>query len=204
MSQQWSPLQAEQQSLEAEERAMKKGKGRMIAAMVAAVLAVVGVVVFLLLPNDGDAYEKLGRNINRLDAEHFDQFWACALQGADVAGFRNDGELRTQLNLRASRGGKRYGQHLRDSCLPKLADFGPNLQALIPPDDLQAPLRDLVASVDALRGATSDYAGYLDGLEGPYDEDDATPQVTAVARGWYEYRVKYGAVNDAIRAKLGR
>ena len=42
----------------------------------------------------------------------------------------------------------------------------------------------------------------LDDPELEYDEEAARPHVTAIARGWYDFKKAHGAINKSIKAKL--
>ena len=190
-------------SLEAEERAMRKGKGRMVAAMVVAGLgAVVGLILYMSSGGD-DAYAVFGRNVNGLDRQHFDRFWNCTLQGYDTALLKSDQDLREQLHKRAGIGRDRFAALVRDECMPHLADMEPALQSLIPPEDMQPAVRDLVDAVNDLRGGFSDYIAHLDQVES-YDREAAaaTGPVGRIAKGWYDYRKTLSELNKTLKEKL--
>jgi hypothetical protein len=187
-------------SLEAEEKAMRGGRGGLVAAGVVAVLIVVAAVVALVMGNDDSAYETLGRNVNGAKGELFDGFWHCTF-GRDID-VRSNEDLMRELELRASRGGKRFGENVRERCLPKLTELEPRLDVLIPPDDMRPALNDLLQATRDLRGAWSDYLAYLDGLEGPYDEEEAHDRVVRIARGWFDFKNAHKALNDALREHL--
>jgi hypothetical protein len=193
-------------SLDAEEKAMKSGKGRMLAAMIiAALAAVVLLVVFMMSGGEGEQYGTLGRNINGLRGQYFDAFWACALRPEDPREIRDNSQLAAKIHERAQQGRARYATHLREECMPKLADLGPALEVLYPPDDLAPKLVELKDSVQALRSATSAYVAYIQTLgDQGYDaeSEEAREHVTAMTRAWYDYRRIHGELNDAIAAKL--
>ena len=199
-----SPLGPVGPSLEDEEKAMRKGKGRMIAGMVIAVLAIVGLgAVFLLNSGEDQTYANLGRKVNGLDQQGFDQFWSCSLRGASLSQLRSDQDLRDQINRRALAGG-RYSQHVRDECMGKLDAMQPELDALLPPADMQTHVQAIKDAVAALRSAWTAFTADLATAEGPYDAAAAEPKVTAIARAWYDYRTALSAFNSAMREKLGR
>jgi len=187
-------------SLEAEEKAMRGGRGGLVAAGVVAVLIVVAAVVALVMGDDNSAYETLGRNVNGAKGELFDGFWHCTF-GRDIDISSNE-QLMRELEDRASRGGKQFGENVRERCLPKLADLEPRLDVLIPPDDMRPALNDLLQATRDLRGAWSDYLAHLDGLEGPYDEEEGHDRVVRIARGWFDFKHAHRALNDALRDHL--
>lgn len=187
-------------SLEAEEKAMRSGKGRMLVTMGAAVVAAVALLIWFMSPDATQQYREFGKKINGLDAAHFTPFMGCMLRGEDLRNIRGGAELRAELNLRAGRGGKAFGVYLRDQCSPKLADYEPKLEALIPPPDLSEALRALTVAIGALRGATSEYVAFLDEHE-TYDVDAAKPAVDKVIKAWFDYKVAHRAVNDGVRSR---
>ncbi|MBO6940537.1 MAG: hypothetical protein JJ863_36525 [Deltaproteobacteria bacterium] len=187
-------------SLEAEEKAMRGGRGGLVAAGVVAVLIIVAAVVALVMGDDNSAYETLGRNVNGAKGELFDGFWHCTFQNdLDV---RSNEDLMRELEQRANRGGKRFGEHVRDDCLPKLTELEPRLDVLIPPDDMRPALNDVITATRDLRGAWSDYLAYLDALEGPYDEEEGHDRVVRIARGWFDFKHAHKALNDGLREHL--
>ena len=194
------PLGPPGASLADEEKAIKGGKGGMIAGVAIGVLLVVGVAVFALSGDGTEAYRNFGRSVNGLDQEHFDGFWHCAFQGSEEVA--NNTELTSEIHQRAARGSKRYGQYVRSDCLPKLEALEPGIEGLVPPEDLQGDVRDLRAAVGELRGGWSDFIAHLDGLEGPYDESAAGSSVNRIAKGWFDYRTSHSKLNKALTEKL--
>jgi hypothetical protein len=195
---------ARQSTGDVDAAALHKGRGRMLAAMiVAGLVALVGLAVYMS-SGDEEKYSTFGKNINRIDDRYFDGFWGCALRGKKLADLKSDQDLRNELHRRAENGGQRYGAHLREECMGALGELESRLNALIPPDDLQPEVRDLVDAVERLRSAMSDYIGYLDRLEGAYDRDAATQLMTPIARAWYDYRKTHSAINTKLGEKLGR
>ena len=88
--------------------------------------------------------------------------------------------------------------------MPKLQDINPQLELLIAPDDLKTDFEALKKATSEMRGAWSDYIVYLDDPELEYDEEKARKYVTAIARGWYDFKKAHGAINKAIKAKLSQ
>ncbi len=195
-------------SLDAEEKAMKSGKGRMLAAMILAVVAAVaGVGLWVMSGGENEQYGTLGRNINGLRGQYFDAFWACAIRPDDPREIHDNAALSAKIHERATQAKARYARHLRDECMPMLTELHPALEILIPPDDLAPNVRELSDTVEQLQSATSAYAAYVDGLgDEPYDAEsqEARDHVTAMTRAWYDYRRIHGELNDAIAVKLDR
>jgi hypothetical protein len=185
------------------ESAMHKGRAGSLVAMIGLGLAVVvGLVLLVGGEDEARVYGELGKSVNGLERETFDQFWGCALQGENVADLKTSTDLRTKVDGRGMERGRNYGQHVRTKCLPMLEDIGPRLDTLIAPDDLVTTITAMKKANNDLRGAFSDYVAYLDDPDLKYDQVAAKPRVTAIARGWYEFRKAHAEFNKAIKAKL--
>ena len=188
-------------SLEQEEKALRSGRGRMLAGMVVAVLAAAAGLVWFVSSSGPSEYGQLGRQINGMRAEHFDAFWACALPREDLRDLRNDQQLRSEIAERAVQP-RPYAQHVRTQCMVHLDEHLPPLDALILPEDLQPHVRDLRAAVEAQRSAWSAFLARLDQTEGSFVAEDAEDELTAIARGWYEYKHAHSEINDVLRAHI--
>lgn len=188
-------------SLEEEEKALRSGRGKMIAGMVLALVLAVGGLVWFVGSQQPSEYGQLGRQINGLRADHFDAFWGCALPRADLRDIRNDQQLRDAIAERAVRPAA-YAQHVRSECLVRLEEHVTPLNALIVPEDLSPGVDQLRAAIDAERQAWARFLDYLDHVEGSFDAEAADEHLTAIARGWFEYKVAHGAINDIIRAHV--
>lgn len=187
-------------SLEDEEKAMRSGKGGLFAILGGIVLLIAGGLAFMMSGGDAEAYQTLGQNVNGAKRELFDGFWACVFQGNTDP--ENNTELVSEIHQRAARGTARFGEYVRRSCMPKLTELETRLRALIPPEDMVQHVNELVAATETLKGAWSDYVAYLEALEGSYDEDTASDKVSAIARGWFEFKSTAGAANRAIGEHL--
>ncbi|MDH5672973.1 MAG: hypothetical protein OEZ06_12535 [Myxococcales bacterium] len=185
-----------------EQAAMQKGKGGQLLMLTAFALALLGGLFFLMGGDDENrVYGELGKKINGLKMEHFDQFWGCALAGEDLRDVKSNADLSAQLDSRGRERGQAYGVHLRDTCLKKLEDFGPNLEALIAPEDLKEPIAAMVEANGKLRTAVSSLATYLDKDELEYDSDEASAPIKDATRAWYDFKKAHKGANDAIRTK---
>lgn len=190
-------------TLEQEERAMKSGRGGMIAAAIVVLLAVGGGVGWMLMHGGPSAEGQVGRQVNGLRSDHFDRFWACALPRANIREIGGNQQLEDAVHERAQFSPSRYAQLLRTECQHFLDEHGPLLDAIIVPDDLRTSIEELRAALRTLREATAAYATYLGGVEA-YDREDevARAHVSRIARGWFDYRVAIGHVNDGVRAHV--
>ncbi len=194
-------------SMEADSKAMKSGRGRMLAAMIGSVvLAVIALIAYMASGGETEMYSQFGRNINGLRTNNFDVFWGCALRGENLGDINDNTALMAAINRRAANGRGNYARHVRDECMETLAELEPALQALIPPPEMQEKVRELEGAVGQGRSAWSGYIAYLEGIpEGEgYDEEDASEHVTAVARSWYDYRRLHNELNGMIAEKLDR
>jgi hypothetical protein len=185
------------------ESAMHKGRaGSLVVMGGLGVALVVGLVVLVGGEDQQRVYGEIGRTINGLEREHVEQFWACALQGENIGELRTSTDLITKVDGRALERGRNYGLYVRGKCLPMLEAVGPKLDTLIAPDDLKAEIAAMGKANEQLRGAWGGFIGYLDDPELKYDQETARPHVTAVARGWYEFKKAYAEVNKKIKVKL--
>lgn len=190
-------------SLEAEEKAMRKGKGRMLAAMILAVVAALALaILFLASGGEAEAYRTFGRNINGLKQEHFDQFWGCALRGENVSDITDNAALMSQIDRRALQGGDRYVAQVRDECLGKLGDLRPKLVALIPPEGMAQDVDQLAEATSQLQSAWSNFISHVETAES-YSSEAAEAPITQIARGWYDFKRIHSGLNSKIREKIG-
>ncbi len=191
-------------SIADDEAALKSGKGGMLAVGVLVVLGLLGGGYALLSSGDQErVYGDLGRKINGLRQAHFDQFWGCALQGANLKDIKTNTELQSQLDGRAAERGAAYGVHLRDKCLPMLDDIEPQLDTLIVPAEMKNDVEGMKTATSKLRGAMSALISYLDNPEIKYDADSARVYYENIARGWFDFKQAHAAVNKTLKAKLG-
>ena len=188
-------------TLEEEERALKSGRGKMIAGMVFAVVVAIGGLVWFVGSQQPSEYGQIGRQINGMRADHFDAFWACALPRADLRDIRNDQQLRSEIAQRAA-SPRAYAQHVRNECIVRLDEHVTPLNALIVPADLSAGVEQLRAAINAQRTAWTAFLTYLEHAEGSFDAEAADAHLTAIARGWFEYKVAHGAINDVLRTHV--
>lgn len=180
------------------------GTGTMIAAIVVFGLLAVGGVVLFMRSGGESEYSQLGRQINGMRSEHFDSFWSCALPREDIRDLHTADDVISNVNDRARSSPHAYAQLVRSQCMTHLDEHAAPLTALIVPADLQPSVEQLRTALNAETAAWTAYLAYLDQLPGGYDGEDpeATRLVTAVARGWYDYKVAHGAVNEVIRGHV--
>jgi hypothetical protein len=191
-------------SLDEEERAMKSGRGRMIAFAVMVIGAIVVGGGYFLMSSGPSPYSTIGRAVNGMRSENFDSFWACALPRTDARDIRNDQQLRGEINERAQFNAGQYAQLVRSQCLAHLNDHVQPLDALLPPDDLRPPVDALRAALRALIDAWNAYLNYLQALPGAYDAEaeEAETMVGAIARAWFDYKMAHGQLNDIVRTHV--
>jgi hypothetical protein len=186
-----------------DEAALKRGKGGVFGVL--AVIFVLGAVgLWFLVGNDDNVrvYGELGRQLNGLKQAHFDQFWGCALSGANLASVKTNTDLESQLAGRARERGQNYAIYLRDKCAAKLTDIEPTLDTLIVPEDLKAPVNDMKASTSKLRAAIGGLISYLDNPELHYDDAAANIYLQKVTRGWFEFRKAHADLNKVLKSRL--
>jgi hypothetical protein len=185
------------------EAAMHKGRSGSLLVMGGLGIALVLGLVMLVGGEDQQrVYGEIGKTINGLERAHVEQFWACVLPGENIEELRTSTDVITKVDGRALERGRNYGQHVRNKCLPKLEDVGPQLDTLIAPEDLKPEIIAMRKANEQLRSAWSGFISYLDDPELQYDQEAAKPHVTAIARGWYEFKKAYAEVNKNIKTKL--
>jgi len=184
-------------------KAFNKGKGRLLAAMIAMVAAALGGFAFYLVQDQPNPYAELGKQVNGLRAGGFDQFWTCALPKANPAEIKNNEDLVEELHGRGA-AGARYATHLQTKCAPPLRDLSTRLRALLPPPDAQPGVKAMADAVTKIDVGVGVYAGHLQALDGPYNRDNAAPELESLVRGWYEFRKAHADLNKLVKSKLGR
>lgn len=185
------------------ETAMHRGRAGSLVALVLLGAAAVAGLVFLVSGDDqARVYGEIGKKVNGLERAHFTQFWGCALPGENLADVRSNVVLIAQVGGRAMERGRNYGVHVRDKCMPMLSEIGPQLDMLIMPDDLRADVSAMQKANGELRSAFSGFITYLDDPELEYDEEKAKPQLSQIARAFYEFKKAHGSFNAKIKAKL--
>ena len=185
------------------ESAMHKGRaGSLVVMGGLGVAVVVGLVMLVGGEDQKRVYGEIGKTINGLERAHVEQFWGCALQGENIEELRTSTDVITKVDGRGFERGRNYGLHVRSKCLPMLEDVGPQLDTLIAPEDLKPEILAMHKANEQLRSAWSGFITYLDDPELQYDQEAAKPHVTAIARGWYEFKKAYAEVNKNIKTKL--
>ncbi|MCS6797913.1 MAG: hypothetical protein NZ898_05205 [Myxococcota bacterium] len=195
-------------ALDADEKELRRGRGRMLAVMIGAGVLAVGGLLFLLVGSGGDAevYGTFGRHLQGIRRDHFDAFWSCVLQGGDPGEIRNNEQLRELIVRRAENGRARFGLYVRERCMPKLSEIEPKLAALIPPQDLEGQVRELSDASSRLRAGWTAFIAHLDGLaqDAPFDAEAARSPLGEIERAWFDYRRVHKSLNDTVRERLGR
>lgn len=198
------PPQSPGPSLEEEERAMRKGRGKMIAFAVVVLVAIIGGGALLLSSSGPSPYSAIGRQVNGMRAEYFDSFWACALPRANLRNIRNNSELADAIHERARFNASQYAQLIRTSCLANLNDHLPQLDTLLPTEDLVGSIEALRTALRSLTQSWTSYLDYLNSQSEGYDAEspEAIEHVQAIVRAWYDYRVALGQINEVVRAHV--
>ncbi len=205
----WAPLASAPAggpgpSLEEEERAMRSGRGRMIAFAALVLIAIAFGAGWFLMNSGPSPYSAIGRQVNGMRAQNFDSFWACALPRTDPSDIRNNEQLIGEIHERATFSASQYATLVRTTCMAQLNDHVQPLDSLLPTEDLVAPVEALRTSLRALIDGWNAYLAYLGTVSGAYDREseDATRLVSAVVRAWFDYKVAFGQINDVVRAHV--
>ena len=191
-------------SYEDDEKAMRSGKGRMLAAMIVAVLASgIGLTWYVMQGDASNSYREFGKTVNGLHNNQWLKFWECSLQsGAAYERVKTNTDLKLALDQRASRGGARFGGLIRDRCMPRLAEMHDHYAALLPPPDLAEKVRAVATAADALRAGFSEYIAFLDAAGASYDAETSGPPIMKIAKAWFDYKNAFNALNRELRKKI--
>lgn len=197
-------------SLDADEKAMKSGKGRMLFVMIGVGVLAVGAAVFFLAGGDDKRTARdFARAVNTADTAGFDGFWGCALQrgGEEASSFRNNEELADAVNRRATNGRARFAELVRSRCLPKIIELKTTLDSMITPPAFQADIDNMRKALDDTRLAWTSFNGHLDALgQEQYDAEaeDARAGINRIAHAWFDYKSAHRHLNAALRTELGQ
>lgn len=186
-----------------EAKGFRKGRGRMIAAMLAAALAAAGVLTWYLGQNQPDSHRELGKQVNGIRAQFFDGFMACVLPGKQLDQLKSDADLRIELHGRAS-AGPRYGTHLRERCASQVRELAVQLRGVATPAELAPHVQGMAAGVTKMSSGLDGYAAHVENLSAGYDEAAAEPELEPLVRGWYEFRKTHAELNQVLRGERGR
>jgi hypothetical protein len=184
-------------------KAFNKGKGRLLFVMIALLVLSVAAFGWYLVQDQPNPYGELGKQVNGLRGQHFDGFWTCALPGKQLAALKNDGDLRVEIHQRAS-AAQRYAQHLTSKCRPETSELITRLRALLPPDEARPLVQRMIDALIKMDDGTREFAAYLEGLQAPYVAEEGEPALSALVRGWYEFRKAHGELNQLVRSRLNR
>jgi hypothetical protein len=191
-------------SLADEEAAMHKGRGRMLVGLIAVAIAIAGGAGYLLSEgSQQQSYGEIGKKINGMKKEHFDQFWGCALPNENLRDIKTNADLESSIVNRAQAGAN-YGRHVRDVCMDKLAGIETKLDILLVPRDFEADTVAMNRAVKELRSGWSDYISYIVDPKGEYSEELAQPKIARISRAWYEFRKAHASVNATLIKKLNK
>jgi hypothetical protein len=183
-------------------KAFNRGKGRMLAAMLALLVTAIAGFAWYLVTDQPNPYGGLGKQINGLKTKYFDGYWICALPGKLVGEIKSDADLRAELDVRAV-AGARYGAHLQ-KCSAPLRELSTNLRALLPPDDAAPLVKAMADGATKVSVGSDAFAGYLENLEGAYESAKGQPEADTLVRGWYEFRKAHADLNQLLKSRLGR
>jgi len=183
--------------------AFHRGRWRQLVGMTLSVAVVLGVAVYLLWPGDEAAYRAVGKTVNGLDQQSFDSFMACVVGSQNVERVKNNLTLEAMVEQQAV-AGKRFGEKLRERCMPELDGLSAGLEGVIPPASLEEEVTTLRDSVEKLRTGWSGYIAHLEDLDGSYDPDDEEADRTLgqAIEGWHDYKVALNQLNGKLRSKL--
>lgn len=188
-------------SLEDEERAMKSGRGGMIAAGVFAVIALLGGLGWFVATSGPNEYGQVGQQVNGMRSQYFDAFWSCALPREDVRDLNSPDELKGMIARFTASNTSGYARIVRTDCMHFLDEHRAPLDALIAAPGLGEPVGHLSAALTAQHAAWDAYLAHLDtpGLEFDAESETVDGLITAIVQAWIDYRAAIREINDIVR-----
>jgi len=202
MADEQNPQPGGAMSLADEERALHKGRGRMVFGIaVFAAVAIGAAAWFVVTSSAGEDVRQTLGGVNRLNRDHYKAFWGCALQ-SPMERFSKAEDLITKVSKMATGREKRYAQYIRGKCMPNLQPYRANLDALPPPAaDLQAEVQEVGQRIEQVRTSWNDFVAYLESEQ--IDPETTPERVQLVAKGWYDYAVSLRKFQDKGRELIG-
>lgn len=165
--------------------------------------AVLGVVLYLAIPNEADQYRTLGAQVAQLRKQSFDGFWACSLRGAKPASLRDSVAIANEIHRRGAQGRGSFGLHVRERCMGMLRALASGARRVQGPKVLAADVQAVAEAADRLVASWERHIAFLAQLDDRYDPAKASANVTDIARSWHDYRRAYATLVSHVRAKLG-
>ncbi|MBI2896825.1 MAG: hypothetical protein HYY06_24925 [Deltaproteobacteria bacterium] len=189
-------------SLADDEKALHKGRGKMMMFMVVVVIAAIaGAVFFVMQSGKGEEARVTQRSLNKLHADYYRPFWGCALQGP-VERYKRDTDLIAKLSKMATGSEKRYAAYIRTKCMPQIAPYRTKLDSLPPAPEMYGDqIQELGARIDQVRSSWTDFVAYLE--SGDVDPETTPERVELVAKGWYEYAKTRREIQGTTLEALG-
>lgn len=189
-------------SLAEDEKALHKGRGKMVAFNTAALVLILGAIGWYAVTSTaGQEVKDTLKGVNRLHREHYKAFWGCALQ-SPVERYTKAEDLIAKLSKMATGSEKRYAAYIRNKCMPNLQPYRANLDALPKPaDELRADVDAIGARIDTVRSSWTDFVSYLESTE--IDTETTPERAQLVAKGWYDYAVSLRQFQDRGKKLLG-
>lgn len=185
-----------------DEKALHKGRGKMVVFSLVAVAIVLGALGwFVMQDNAGQEVRETMGGVNRLNRDHYKAFWGCALQ-SPMERYTKAEDLIAKLSKMATGSEKRYAAYIRTKCMPNLQPYRANLDALPKPaEELRADVEAIGTRIDTVRSSWTDFVTYL---ESPDTDAETTPErAQIVAKGWYDYAVSLRQFQDKGKKLLG-
>lgn len=189
-------------SLADDEKALHKGRGKMVVVNTVALLALLAAGAwYVMTSSKGEEVRTTLGSVNKLNRDHYKAFWGCALQ-SPVERYQKAEDLIAKMSKMATGSEKRYAAYIRNKCMPNLQPYRVNLDALPPaPEDLSADVDALGQRIDQVRSSWTDFIGYLESTE--VDAETTPERVQVVAKGWYDYAVTLRKLQDRGKKMIG-
>ena len=195
------PPPERRRSVEAEVLLMNRGRGRQVFGLAAgALLLIAAGVVLLQRVTRGDAYAEAAAATARIEQDHFDAFFSCALPGTRPSQLSAQ-HVHSALENLADRHGKSYAKTLQ-GCLPQMQALVASVQALQIPRAVKPQHAGLVAAAGTLASANTQLLRYLTDSSKPYDYVAAMLLLEKLGTGWAGYRAAQTDLEQALQERL--
>lgn len=180
----------------------RSGRGVLWGLVAAAGCVLFGMWFWLSYNDQARVYGELGRKLNGVRQVEFDVFWQCVLEDVDISALRSNTDLLHWLRSSVDAGGPEYAVHLRDDCMGTLSAIGPHLGQLIAPEDLKPDISAMQAATAALQHDFRSVIACLGRGQDVCPLGAMQPQLSNIARGWFDFQTAHAAVNKTIRSRL--
>lgn len=181
------PIQIDNSSLDRELASIKRGEGgRVLLALIAAALVMVGSLQWLKSSDGRRAYAAAAERLDDLRVEHSPAFQRCGLQDAQHPAQAP----RSSIERASEQQKKAYATQLA-RCSEALVIMERELSALHAPLRMQSRIDTLQDLASTLTRALGSYRSYLQDPNRSYDSATAAPMIDKLALAYFDFQDYY-------------